>query len=236
MPTGQWFRSDTQTLWFFDAGSVSIDFAYLGGFDASPAASPDAAGSGLTTAGFGPASGFSDPAYNGLLVPADLDDWLAERYPGIGTPTTDRELQDARALRDTIARLSIAAADGHLPRPEDIDTLNLFAATPDVPPSLGGGQRQAGAGRIRLGQAMSSLARDAVARFGEVGFTGALGSRIRRCASDDCRLVFFDESRAGSRRWCSMQKCGNRAKVRAHRARAAAGAAADTREKPSRPA
>jgi predicted RNA-binding Zn ribbon-like protein len=34
--------------------------------------------------------------------------------------------------------------------------------------------------------------------------------------------VFYDESRAGSRRWCSMQRCGNRAKVRAHRQRAAA--------------
>ena len=29
------------------------------------------------------------------------------------------------------------------------------------------------------------------------------------------------EWRARSRRWCSMQRCGNRAKVRAHRARLA---------------
>jgi predicted RNA-binding Zn ribbon-like protein len=45
--------------------------------------------------------------------------------------------------------------------------------------------------------------------------------RIRTCAADDCDLVFFDASRSNNRRWCSMQRCGNRAKVRGHRARLA---------------
>lgn len=37
--------------------------------------------------------------------------------------------------------------------------------------------------------------------------------RIRECAAHDCTWLFFDESRNRSRRWCSMQTCGNRAKV-----------------------
>ena len=32
--------------------------------------------------------------------------------------------------------------------------------------------------------------------------------------------LFHDVSRSGARRWCSMQRCGNRHKVRQHRARA----------------
>ena len=44
--------------------------------------------------------------------------------------------------------------------------------------------------------------------------------RIRECAADDCAIVFYDESRSNNRRWCSMQRCGNRAKVRAHRSKA----------------
>jgi predicted RNA-binding Zn ribbon-like protein len=75
-----------------------------------------------------------------------------------------------------------------------------------------------------VGQALASVARDAVRLFGEVGFLGEPGARIRHCEASDCGLVFFDVSRAGTRRWCSMQTCGNRAKVRAHRARAAAAA------------
>ncbi|MGD8318854.1 MAG: CGNR zinc finger domain-containing protein [Gemmatimonadota bacterium] len=44
---------------------------------------------------------------------------------------------------------------------------------------------------------------------------GADRRRVRRCAADDCASWFLDTSRNGSRRWCSMARCGNRAKVAA---------------------
>jgi predicted RNA-binding Zn ribbon-like protein len=44
--------------------------------------------------------------------------------------------------------------------------------------------------------------------------------RIRSCAHDACVLHFFDTSRNGTRRWCSMATCGNRAKASRHYARA----------------
>ncbi|WP_031259162.1 CGNR zinc finger domain-containing protein, partial [Curtobacterium flaccumfaciens] len=70
------------------------------------------------------------------------------------------------------------------------------------------------------------VARDAVALFTEVGFDDVEAdgrpTRLSRCSAEDCGLVFYDSSRGGTRRWCSMQRCGNRAKVRAHRARRAA--------------
>ena len=47
-----------------------------------------------------------------------------------------------------------------------------------------------------------------------------------RATASDCAIVYLDTSRAATRRWCSMQRCGNRAKVRAHRARKAVQAAA----------
>ncbi|MET9378947.1 CGNR zinc finger domain-containing protein [Streptomyces sp. NPDC002992] len=43
--------------------------------------------------------------------------------------------------------------------------------------------------------------------------------RIRTCAHEACILHFFDTSRNGTRRWCSMTKCGNRAKASRHYAR-----------------
>lgn len=39
-------------------------------------------------------------------------------------------------------------------------------------------------------------------------------SRLRKCES--CVLHFLDNSKKGSRRWCSMRLCGNRAKVHAY--------------------
>jgi predicted RNA-binding Zn ribbon-like protein len=40
--------------------------------------------------------------------------------------------------------------------------------------------------------------------------------RIRPCANDQCILHFYDTSKNGTRRWCSMAGCGNRAKVARH--------------------
>ncbi|MBX3195642.1 MAG: CGNR zinc finger domain-containing protein [Microbacteriaceae bacterium] len=184
------------SAWHFDAGAESLDFAYTGELAGS-------AGGGEL-----------------LRTAADLGAWLAERVPRLdAAEVTERDLPDALGLRDALARLYTARADDSGPDPDDVDTLNLFAAMPDIPPSLGGGRRQAGAGRIRVGQALSSLAREAVAILGEQAADGEV--RVRRCAADDCRLVFRDESRTNNRRWCSMERCGNRAKVRAHRERAA---------------
>jgi predicted RNA-binding Zn ribbon-like protein len=39
---------------------------------------------------------------------------------------------------------------------------------------------------------------------------------VRKCANPKCGLYFYDDSRTGRRRWCSMATCGNRAKVAAH--------------------
>ncbi len=43
--------------------------------------------------------------------------------------------------------------------------------------------------------------------------------RVRRCAEARCTRVFLDTSRNGTRRWCDMGTCGNRAKAARHRAR-----------------
>lgn len=149
---------------------------------------------------------------------ADLEVWLGSRFGSVAT--ADRDLADARFLRGAIAAIATAVSTGVsaglLPRADDIDTVNLYAATPNIPPALSGGNRQAGRRGIPAGQALSTIARDAVLIFGENGH-----GRIRQCAADDCALVFYDGSRSNNRRWCSMERCGNRSKVRAHRERAA---------------
>lgn len=43
--------------------------------------------------------------------------------------------------------------------------------------------------------------------------------RLKMCSEHSCSWVFHDASRNRSRRWCSMEVCGNRAKTRAYRER-----------------
>lgn len=45
-------------------------------------------------------------------------------------------------------------------------------------------------------------------------------ARVKMCEDDrGCGYMFFDTSRNRSRRWCSMESCGNRAKVQRYRRR-----------------
>lgn len=187
IPVGQWFTDDSGR-WWFDSGSFALDFAYTGGLPVAVASER-------------------------LHAPDDLTAWMRERFPMTVGGARSRDLFDAVALRDAIVRLALASGRGEQPRVADIDVVNLYAATPDIPPTLDGGSRQAGRSVQTVGQALSTIARDAVDCFGP-----ANAGRVRMCAGG-CGIVYLDTSRAASRRWCSMQRCGNRAKVRAHRAR-----------------
>jgi predicted RNA-binding Zn ribbon-like protein len=59
---------------------------------------------------------------------------------------------------------------------------------------------------------LASLAHSAALLFAHVDH-----NRVRKC--DQCVLHFHDTSKKGTRRWCSMQLCGNRLKVAAYAAR-----------------
>jgi predicted RNA-binding Zn ribbon-like protein len=73
-------------------------------------------------------------------------------------------------------------------------------------------------GHSHVGDAVDDLlARIAEPIVREIG--NGHDERIRICANDTCRWLFYDESRAGRRRWCDMATCGNRAKAQRHRAR-----------------
>lgn len=186
--TGQWLVPNDGIRWWYDSGALSLDFAHTGIQN-------------------GP------PNWEQFHVPADLAAWLRERFDRLDDETGERDLSDALGLRASIYALARAAADGGAAAVDDIDVINLFAATPDIPPALSGGHRQAGRSALRTGQVLSTIARDAVALFSQEP------GRIRECSADNCRLVFYDESRTNNRRWCSMQRCGNRAKVRAFRSK-----------------
>ncbi|WP_244231779.1 CGNR zinc finger domain-containing protein [Rathayibacter sp. VKM Ac-2804] len=188
--TGQWLVDAGGLRWWFDSGSLALDFACTGPLRGIP----------------GERLG-SDEA---------LAAWLAERFDAVDATARDARLDDALMLRGTVSRLAVAAERGAVGDPADVDVVNLFAAMPDVPPSLSGGSRQAGRSHAAARQALSTLAREAVDLLG-----GGTPGRLRRCDAEDCRILYLDTSRAGSRRWCSMQRCGNRAKVRAHRRRSA---------------
>ncbi|MFF3324488.1 CGNR zinc finger domain-containing protein [Streptomyces sp. NPDC002889] len=57
------------------------------------------------------------------------------------------------------------------------------------------------------------------AAHGHLALLRTAPDRIRACAHEACVLHFFDTSRSGTRRWCSMALCGNRTKASRHYAK-----------------
>lgn len=115
-------------------------------------------------------------------------------------------------LRETIYRIFSAMAFRKKSTNEDLELLNKiwqesqqharlmpsstsFALGWDDDPSL-----------ERVSRRITSAAIDLL--------TSGQIKQIHRCAGDGCDWLFIDTSRNHLRRWCSMEECGNRAKMR----------------------
>jgi predicted RNA-binding Zn ribbon-like protein len=71
--------------------------------------------------------------------------------------------------------------------------------------------------RPARGDALAGLSA-VVAELYDGSINGTL-DRLKMCASEECRRVFFDRSKPATRRWCMSSLCGNRMKTRAYRER-----------------
>ncbi len=125
-------------------------------------------------------------------------------------------LPKLREFRETWRRVVLQLEAGRPPAPSFIDRLNrLLLQHPfvdQIVPSRSGLERTRRFDLRCAEDAFGPLLDDMVSLV-----TTADRSRIRKCAS--CVLHFHDTSKKGTRRWCSMQLCGNRLKVAAYAAR-----------------
>ncbi|ANW18675.1 CGNR zinc finger domain-containing protein [Streptomyces clavuligerus] len=167
----------------------------------------------LLTGGPGPLA-----RWESLYTSADLVRWAGEsRLPdGLAPVVTEPEVADARRLRDALHRITSARVHGRKLPAADMAVVNEAAALPPPVPCLTPEGERGWVPGASGSQVLSAVARDAVELF-----TGPWAGRVRECGADNCLLLFVDTSRPGRRRWCAMERCGNRHKVRAHRARPA---------------
>ena len=155
------------------------------------------------------------PAVEGLGTPQDLSAWLgAHGVLEPGAPVTAAELAEAtrvrEALRDLLAAkvgldVDVDAAKAEIDAAARRAGLELrFDPTcPRVEPAVGG---------VR-----GAIGRILVEVYDEM--VDGTWERMKACKADDCRWAFLDTSKNKSRAWCSMESCGNRAKVNAYRQR-----------------
>lgn len=127
-------------------------------------------------------------------------------------------LARARALREALYRICKAIVDKRSPPARDLELLNqeLVEARrhEKLTVAAEGFDWQWTGGSDALDRMLWPVARSAA----ELLTTSDL-TRLHACEGDDCGWLFEDTSRNRSRQWCTMEDCGNLAKVRRFRTR-----------------
>ena len=156
---------------------------------------------------------------------ADLLAWLQEA--GVVTESAARAAQDrgkaetgavfreALALRSSLRRMVERLTEGKGPTDEQLEVINrVLAERPTHQKLVRKGKDYSLAPvpeRESAMQLLAPLAESAAWLLAE----GDL-ALLRRCENPKCVLYFYDVTRNGRRRWCSMAACGSRAKAAAY--------------------
>jgi predicted RNA-binding Zn ribbon-like protein len=149
----------------------------------------------------------------GLLTSSDSRDLLQE-WEDSGRAR--RAVEAIRGLREKLRKEVLTWERGGTVHHSAIDDLNrLLAEHPMLTRLKASGSAPSTElwfEPCRPEDLFAPLAHSAASLFANVD-----RDRVRKCGQ--CVLHFYDTSKKGTRRWCSMQLCGNRLKVAAYAAR-----------------
>lgn len=144
-----------------------------------------------------------------------LRTWLSKRDLAPAEAPSEADVLWARELREALHETARAALREASP-PAAAQSLIESALAEDKPLRLRRSARGLQVMRPRTArEALARLARQAIETLG-----GPQRAQLHACGDTTCAGIFLDAN--GRRRWCSDERCGNRARVRAHRARARA--------------
>jgi predicted RNA-binding Zn ribbon-like protein len=158
---------------------------------------------------------FAEPVER-LTSVEHLRDWLAGVGLNVETAPTEDDLIRVRWLREHLDALFRSALAGARPPADAVAEINSAVAcgVPRLSATRAGFAlaSPASAGSA-LDPVMALIATDAIRIL-----VGSDRRDLRVCAADDCRMLYLAHGRR-ARRWCSSDRCGNRSRVAAHRAR-----------------
>lgn len=147
-----------------------------------------------------------------LETAGDLSRWLELSRFATRARCNQRLLEEARQLREAVYEMLDAARHNRRPPRSALVLINRWAKQPGRAPQLDTSLQISWIGPDPARAALARLAAAAVELV-----AGPELARVRNCADPTCSLMFIDRSRPGRRRWCSMDRCGNRAKTAHYR-------------------
>jgi predicted RNA-binding Zn ribbon-like protein len=195
----------------FDAGTLALDLLNTWRFD-------------------------GDRALDLLQSPEDVVTWLAAvglpgdaSFPELSSSPPNRRilLDEAIWLRQDILLIVQSLVDEELPPPYTVHALNRILTESGTSFRLDsliitseeeeseGMQDQLVLNAHECASSVLGVLQPIALSAARI-VTEANPTRIRQCAAENCMYWFLDTSKSGRRRWCSMSRCGNRAKAAKH--------------------
>lgn len=151
-----------------------------------------------------------------LITPSDLRSWTTSHGLQTSGHLSSQDLEQFKELREAVFGALSRAVDDQLPSKSQRKVINEYAALSAYVPELASnGSTSLKYDGSGVDAALSTVARDAIKLL------GLRDGRLRRCEGPECALIFYDESRPGTRRWCDTSRCGNRVNTHSYRRRRA---------------
>ncbi len=147
--------------------------------------------------------------------------WLEEHgllHEAPAAAAQDEALSRIRRTRAALRELVDATYEGRAPSEAALEDVNAVLRAREIPHLVASGDGLYLDHRHADDPIAEALARLAEPIVREV--VAGRPDRLRACANEGCRWIFYDASPTGRRRWCEMASCGNRAKAARHRVRA----------------
>ena len=127
-----------------------------------------------------------------------------------------KALEKAVAIRDVIYRIFTAIAAGGTPTEGDLSEFNQALTTGLEKTKISATSNGFEWTWEKSDQAFDQMLWPILRSTAEL-LTSQDIKKVGQCADDrGCGYLFYDTSRNHSRRWCSMDSCGNRAKAQRH--------------------
>lgn len=133
-----------------------------------------------------------------------------------GTPETAAFLRELIAFRERLRKEVLRLESGALPSDSFLAEVNLLLLQYPLQTSLNRRDRKIERKPLFEPRKPSDFWAPIVDGTADL-LSETQTSRLRKCES--CVVHFFDTSKKGSRRWCSMNICGNKVKVAAYQHR-----------------
>lgn len=149
-----------------------------------------------------------------LSTPSDLRSWTSSRGLQTSGHLNSEDLERFKELREAIFGALSRVVDDQPPSTAQRKVINENAThSAYVPELASNGSITLKHGGSGVDAALSTVARDAIELL------ALRDGRLRRCEGPGCALIFCDESRPGTRRWCDTSRCGNRVNTHSYRQR-----------------